>query len=72
LVRIEEFSGRKVSSETGLMSDIAILRQLTFHGSNGCLPSIEFLDGLPLQSIELGVSYESDIPSSSGTVPLFQ
>jgi dienelactone hydrolase len=49
----------------------AILRQLTFHGSNGCLPSIEFLDGLALQSIELGVSYESDRPSSSGAVHLF-
>jgi hypothetical protein len=41
-------------------------------GSNGCLPSVEVLDGLALQSIELGEPYESAIPSSSGTVPLFQ
>ena len=54
------------------MSVMAILGQLTFHGSNECLPSVEFLDGVALQSMELGVPYESDIPSSSGTVPLFQ
>jgi hypothetical protein len=51
---------------------MGILSQLTLHGSNGYLPSVEFLGGLALQSIELGVPYESDIPSSSGTVPLFQ
>ena len=33
------------------MSVIAILRQLTFHGSNGCLPSVEFLDGLALKAL---------------------
>ena len=44
---------QKLLDTAGIVRE-AMLRQLTFHGSNGCLPSVEFLDGLALQSICLG------------------